>query len=126
MMSSLVSKMAFDRFWHAALWANSSTNLVCTTEQLYDKATNAVQMNGSKGEWFRTTVEVRQGCHLSLIFFNIFCERITIDGLEEHDRRISIGNKKYYQSAVCNDTDARAEEKQKLKALVESLDKICT
>ena len=49
-----------------------------------------------------------------------------IDGLEEHDRRISIGNKKYYQSAVCNDTDALAEEEQKLEALVESLDKICT
>ena len=47
--------------WHAALWAtmrkyNISTNLVRTIEQLYDKATSAVQMNGSIGEWFRTTV----------------------------------------------------------------------
>ena len=55
-------KKAFGRVWHAALWAtmrkyNISANLVRTIEQLYDKATSAVQMNGSIGEWFRTTVE---------------------------------------------------------------------
>ena len=54
-------RKAFDRVWHAALWAtmrkyNISANLVRTIEQLYDKATSAVQMNGSIGEWFRTTV----------------------------------------------------------------------
>ena len=60
-----LKKKTFDRVWHAALWAtmrkyNISANLVCTIEQLYDKATSAVQMNGSIGEWFRTTVGVRQ------------------------------------------------------------------
>ena len=43
---------------------NISANLVRTIEQLYDKATSAVQMNGSKGEWSRTTVGVWQGCLL--------------------------------------------------------------
>ena len=48
-------KKAFDRVWHATLWAtmrkyNISANLVRTTEQLYDTATSAVQMNGSIGE----------------------------------------------------------------------------
>ena len=47
-------KKAFDRVWHAALWAtmrmyNIRANLVRTIEQLYDKATSAVQMNGSMG-----------------------------------------------------------------------------
>ena len=60
-------KNAFDRVWHAALWAimrkyNLRANLVCTIEQLCDKATSAVRMNGSIGEWFRTTVGIRQGC----------------------------------------------------------------
>ena len=32
--------------------ANISANLVRTFEQLYDKATSAVQMNGSIEEWF--------------------------------------------------------------------------
>ena len=39
---------------------NISANLVRTIEQLYDKATSAVQVNGSIEEWFRTTVGVRQ------------------------------------------------------------------
>ena len=91
-------KKAFDRVWHAALWAtmrkyNISANLVRTIEQLYDKATSAVQMNGSIGEWFRTTVGVRQGCLLSPTLFNIFLERIMSDALEEHDGKVSIGGR---------------------------------
>ena len=93
---------AFDRVWHAALWKyNISADLVCTIEQLYDKAISAVQMNGSTGEWFRTTVGVRQGCLLSPTLFNIFLKLIMSDALEEHDGKVSIGGKKYYQSAVC-------------------------
>ena len=58
-------KKAFDRVLHAALWAtmrkyNISANLVRAIEQLYDKATSAVHINGSIGEWFRTTIGVRQ------------------------------------------------------------------
>ena len=70
-------KKAFDRVRHAILWAtmrkyNISANLIRTTVQLYDKATSAVQMNGSIGEWFRTTVGVRQGCLASPTLFNFF------------------------------------------------------
>ena len=78
---------------------NISANLVRTIEQLYDKATSAVQMNGSIGEWFRTTVGARQGCILSPTLFNIFLERIMSDALEEHDGKVK--RQKYYQSAVC-------------------------
>ena len=67
---------------------NISANLVCTIEQLYDKATSAVQMNGSTGEWFRTTVGVRQGCLLSPTLFNIFLGRIMPDALEDHDGKV--------------------------------------
>ena len=63
-------KKAFDRVLLAALCAtlrkyNISANVVRTIEQLYDKATSAVQMNDSIGEWFRSTVGIRQGCLLS-------------------------------------------------------------
>ena len=34
---------------------NIRANLICTTEQLYEKATNEIQMNGSMGEWFITS-----------------------------------------------------------------------
>ena len=105
---------------------NISTNLVRTIEQLYDKATSAVQMNGSIGEWFRTTVGVRQGCLLSPTLFNIFLERIMSDALEEHDGKVSIGGRNITNLRFADDIDALAEEGQELEALVESLDKTCT
>ncbi|MEW8513022.1 MAG: hypothetical protein AB2608_19480, partial [Candidatus Thiodiazotropha sp.] len=59
----IVFKIAFDRVFHAVLWANMwkyniNANLVRTIQHLYDNAISAVQMNGSTGEWFRTTVGV--------------------------------------------------------------------
>ena len=122
---------AFDRVWHAALWAtmqkyNISANPVRTIEQLYDKATSAVQMNGSIGEWFRTTVGVRQGCLLSPTLFNIFLERIMSDALEEHDGKVCISGRNITNLRFADDIDALAEEEQELEDLVESLDKICT
>ena len=50
-------KKAFDRVWHAALWAtmkkyNINTNLVQVIKNLYNKATSAVLFNGSIGDWF--------------------------------------------------------------------------
>ena len=101
---------------------NISANLVRTIEQLYDKATSAVQMNGSIGEWFKTTVGVRQGCLLSPTLFNIFLERIMSDALEEHDGKVSIGGRDITNLRFADDIDALAEEEQEL----ESLDKTCT
>ena len=48
-------KKAFDRVWHAALWAtmkkyNISTNLIQVMKNLYDKATSAVIFNSSVGD----------------------------------------------------------------------------
>ena len=103
-----------------------SANLVRTIVQLYDKATSAVQMNGSIGKWFRTTVGLRQGCLLSPTLFNIFLERIMSDALEEHDGKVSIGVRNITNLRFADDLDALAEEEQELEALVESLDKTCT
>ena len=105
---------------------NISANLVHTIEQLYDKVTVAVQMNGSRGEWFRTTVGVRQRCLLSPTLFNIFLEQIMSDALEDHDGKVSIGGRNIINLQFADDRDALAEEKQELEALVESLDKTCT
>ena len=105
---------------------NISANLVCTIKQLYDKATSAVQMNGSIGERFRTTVGVRQGCLLSPTFFNIFLERIMSEALEEHDGTVSIGGRNITNLRFADGIDALAEEEQELQAVVESLDKTCT
>ena len=105
---------------------NIRANLVCTTEQLYDKATSEVQMNGSMGEWFRTTVGVRHGYLLSHTLINIFLKRIMSYALEDHGRRVSIGSRNITNLEIASDIDAQAEEEQELEALVESLDKTCT
>ena len=99
---------------------------ISASEQLYDKATSAVQMNGSLGECFRTTVGVSQGCLLSPTFFNIFLGWNMSDALEEHDGKVSIGGRNITNLRFANDTDALAEEEQELEAPVESLDKTCT
>ena len=57
-------KKAFDRVWHKALWSTmrlyNINNLIQVIENLYNKATSAVYLNGDIGDWFRTTVGVRQ------------------------------------------------------------------
>ena len=101
---------------------NISSNLVRTIEQLYDKATSAVQMSGSIGEWFRTKVGVSQVCLLSPRLFNIFLERIISDALEEHNGKVSTGGKNITNLRLTYDTDALAEVEQELKPL----DETCT
>ena len=91
---------------------NISANLVHTIEQLYDKATSAVQMNGSIGEWFRTTVGVRQRYLLSPTLFNIFFKWIMSDALEEHDGKVNIGGRNITNLQFSDDIDALAEEEQ--------------
>ena len=89
---------AFDRVWHAALWAIMkkyiiSTKLIRVIKNLYDKANSAVLFNSSIGDWFRTTVGGRQGCLLSPTLFNIFLERIKTDALEDHEGTVSTGGR---------------------------------
>ena len=72
-------KKAFDRVWLASLRAtmkkyNISTNLIQVIKNLSTKAISAVLFNSSIGDWFRTTVGIRQGCLLSHALFNIFLE----------------------------------------------------
>ena len=69
---------------------NISTNLIRVIKNLYDKATSAVLFNSNIGDWFRTTVGVRQGCLLSPTLFNIFLERIMTDASEDHECTVNI------------------------------------
>ena len=73
-------KKAFDRVWHAALWATMkkykiNANLVRATEHMHGKAISAIRMTGSTGEGFRSIVGVRQVYLLSLTLFNIFSRK---------------------------------------------------
>ena len=89
-------KKAFDRVWHAPLWAimqkyNVNANLIRVIKHHYDKATSAVIFDGSVGDWFQTTVRVRQRCLLSPTVFNIVLEGITkaLSALEAEQSPVS-------------------------------------
>ena len=105
---------------------NISTNLIRVIKNLYNKATSAVLFNSSIGDWFRTTVGVRQGCLLSPTLFSIFLDRIMTDALEDHEDTVSIGGRTITNLRFADDIDGLAGEDEELANLVERLDKAST
>ena len=105
---------------------NINANLIRIIEELYNKATSAVYFNGGIGDWFRTTVGVRQGCLLSPTLFNIFLERIMTDALEDHEGTVGIGSRTITNLRFADDIDGLAGKEEELVRLVERLDKTST
>ncbi len=124
-------KKAFDRVWHAALWAtmnlyNINGNLIRVIQNLYSKATSADYLNNSIGDWFTNTVGVRQGCLLSPTLFNIFLERIMEDALEGHEGTVSIGGRTIVNLRFADNIDGLAGKEEELVNLVERLNNTST
>ena len=94
---------------------NISTNLFQVIKNLYNKATCAVLFNSSIGDWFQTTVGVRQGCLLSSTLFNIFLERIMTDALEDHESTVSIEGRTITNLRFADDIDGLAGEEEELQ-----------
>ena len=93
---------------------NISANLIRVIKNLYDKDTSAVLYNSSIGDWFRTTVGVRQGCLLSTTLFSKFLERIMTDALEDHKGTVSIGGRTITNLRFADDIDGLAGEEEEL------------
>ena len=102
---------------------NINASIIRAIENLYDKAKSAVLFNGSTGEWFRTTVGVRQGCLLSPTLFNIFLERIICEALDDH---VSIGGQLITSFRFADDVVVNAEEEEEAGVLVDRLDRTTT
>ena len=122
---------AFDRVWHEALWAtmrkyNINASIIRAIENLYDKAQRAVFFNGSTGEWFRTTVGVRQGYLLSSTLFNIFLERVMCEALDDHEGSVSIGGRLITNFRFADDIVVNAEEEEEAGILIDHLDRTTT
>ena len=99
-------KKAFDRVWHASLWAtmkkyNISANLNQVIKSLYDKATSAVLFNSSIVGWLQTTVGVQQECLLSPILVSIFLERTNDKRLRRSQRHCQQWRLNNHQSPLC-------------------------
>ena len=101
---------------------NISPQIIAVIKSLYDKATSAVLHNSAMGNWFKTTIGVRQGCLLSPILFNIFLERIIADALADHECTVSIGGRAISNLRFADDIDGLAGEEQELDQLVQRLD----
>ena len=91
---------------------NISIDLIRVITNLYNKATSAVVFNSSIGDWFRTTVGVRQGCLLSPTLFNIFLEMTMSDTSEDHEGTVSIGGIAITNLCFADDIDGLAGEEE--------------
>ena len=105
---------------------NINASIIRAIENLYDKAQSAVLFNSSTGEWFRTTVGVRQGCLLSPTLFNIFLEKITCEALDDHEGSVSIGGRLVTNSRFADDIVVNAEEEEGAGVLINRLDRPIT
>ena len=93
---------------------NIHTNPIQVIKNLYNNATSAVLFNSSIGNWFRTTVAVRQGCLLSPTLFNVLPERITTDAFDDHEGTVSPGGRTITDLRFADGIDGLAGEKEEL------------
>ena len=122
-------KKAFDRVRHEALWAtmnkfNISGKLIETIQSLYENAMSAVLVQGTTGEWFDTSVGVRQGRLLSPTLF--FLEDINTHALENYNGTIIIGGRKITNLRFADDNDGITGEKDELTKVAHNLDTAAT
>ena len=106
-------KKAFHRVWHQALWItmrkhNIDPNILKIVESFYHNTTCGVLYDDNIGQWFRTTVGVRQGCLLSPCLFNLFLEQIMTNALENHKGTIAVGGRKITNLRFADDIDLMA------------------
>ena len=105
---------------------NINANLIRMIQSIYEKATSTGYLKNSIGDWFRTTVGVRQGCVLSPTLFNIYLERIMTDALNDHEGTVSSGGRNITNLRFADDIDGLAGREEELADLVERLDKTYT
>ena len=83
---------------------------------------SAVLVQGTTGEWFHTSVGVRQECLLSPTVFNIFIEDFMTHALENFNGTISIGGRPITNLRFADDIDGITGEEDELTELVHNLD----
>ncbi|KAK3871085.1 hypothetical protein Pcinc_023741 [Petrolisthes cinctipes] len=89
--------------------------LTHTIQQLYANASSAVFAQGSIGEWFHTSVGVRQGCLLSP---TLFLERIMSNALEDLVGTVNIGGRIITNLRFADDIDGIAGKENELSRLI--------
>ena len=101
---------------------NTDQKLINIKKQLFAKASSAVLVQGTVGDWFHTLVGVRQGCLLSPTLFNTLLEHMT-DALEEHHGTVCIRGRVITNLRLADDIGGLAGKEQELANLVNRLEK---
>ena len=119
-------KKAFDRVWHEGLWHvmrsfGMEEGLIQIIQALYNNASSAVLLNSDIGDYFKTTVGVRQGCLLSPVLFNLFLEKIMRETLHNFNSTISIGGRTLSNLRFADDIDLMGGSKEELQELTDRL-----
>lgn len=120
-------KKAFDRVWHEGLWQvlrnfGIEEGLIQVIQALYNTSSSAVLLNSQIGDYFKTTVGVRQGCLLSPTLFNLFLEMIMRETLHGFQSTISIGGRTINNLRFADDIDLLGGSKQELQELTKRLE----
>ena len=87
----------------------------------YENPSSAVLLNSQLGEFFKTTVGVRQGCLLSPILFNFFLEKIMQEILHDHHTSVSIGGRSICNLRFADDIDLMGGSNAKFQDLTNRL-----
>jgi len=85
-------------------------------------ASSAVLLNNQVGDYFKTTVGVRQGCLLSPVLFNLFLENIMRETLHDFHSTISIGGRPLNNLRFADDIDLMGGSNRELQNLTTRLD----
>jgi hypothetical protein len=92
-------------------------------EALYRDSNSAVLLNNNLGDFFKTTVGVRQGCPLSPVLFNIYLEHIMKEALHNFHTSISIGGRPLCNLRFADDIDLMGGNEAELQELTTRLEK---
>ena len=110
--------MLHEGLWHVLRSFNVQEGLVGTIEALYNSSSSAVLLNNQLGEFFRTTVGVRQGCILSPALFNLFLENIMQETLVDHITTVSLGGRPLCNVRFADDIDLMGGSKENFRTLL--------
>ena len=79
--------------------------LIESIQNLYSIAESAIYFDRKVGEWFQTTMVVRQGILLSPTLFKIMLEQIMNDVLYAHIGTVNIGGRIITNLRLADDID---------------------
>ena len=109
-----------NKLWKILKEMEIPDHLTCLLRNLYVGQEATVRTGHETTDWFQIGKAVRQGCILSLCFFNIYAEYIMRNaGLEEPQAGIKIAGRNInINPRYADDTTLMAESEEELKSLL--------